>query len=66
MNTQKKNRKVFGIKNLTGTMICMFKEMNTYTFGKIMKIVRKIDIKLATAKNRINYLVSEPNYRATK
>ena len=36
-------------------MICMFKEMNTYTFGKIKKNVRKIDIKLATAKNTINY-----------
>ena len=54
------------IKKKTGTMICMFKEMNTYTFGKIKKNVRKIDIKLATAKNTINYLVSEPDYRTTK
>ena len=41
--------------------------MNNVAFGKTMEIVRKHrDIKSAKTKNRRNYLVSEPNYHATK
>ena len=36
-------------------------------FGKIMENMRKHrDMKLATAENRKNYLVSEPRYHTTK
>ena len=44
-----------------------FKLMNNCVFGKTMKNVRKDrDIKLVTIDNRINQLVSEPNYHTTK
>ena len=40
--------------------------MNNADFGKTMKNVRKQkDIKLLTIERRMNYLVSEANYRAT-
>ena len=35
-------------------------------FGKTMENLKKIDMKLVTTKRRRNYLVSEPNYHATK
>ena len=39
--------------------------MNNADFGKTMKNVRKQkDIKLLTIERRMNYLVSEANYRA--
>ena len=41
--------------------------MNNSVFGKTMESVRKHrDIKLATISKRRRYLVSEPNYHATK
>ena len=41
--------------------------MNNAVFGETMKYVRKHrDIKLITTERRRNYLVSEPNYHATK
>ena len=41
--------------------------MNNSVFGKSMESVRKHqDINLVTTKVRRNYLVFEPNYRATK
>ena len=41
--------------------------MNNALFGKTMENVRKHrDIKFVTTKTRRNYLVSEPNYHATK
>ena len=41
--------------------------MNNAAFGKIMENMRKHrDMKLATAENRKNYLVSEPRYHTTK
>ena len=44
-----------------------FKLMNNSVFGKTMKNVRKHgDIKLATADEKRNKLVSEPNYHTTK
>ena len=44
-----------------------FKLMNNFVFGKIMENVRKNrDIKLVATDKRINQLVSEPNYHATK
>ena len=44
-----------------------FKLINNAVFGKTMKNVRKhIDIKLVITERRRNYLVSEPNYYATK
>ena len=40
-----------------------FKLMNNSVFGKTIENVRKHrDIKSVTIENRINYLVSEPNY----
>ena len=35
-------------------------------FGKTMQNLKNIDMKLVTTKRRRNYLVSEPNYHATK
>ena len=44
-----------------------FELMNNAVFRKTMKNVRKHrDIKLVTTDRRRNYLVSEPNYHATK
>ena len=44
-----------------------FKPMNNSVFGKTMKNVRKHrDIKLVTTEEKINKLVSEPNYYTTK
>ena len=41
--------------------------MNNAVFGKTMEDVRKHRyIKLVTTERRRNYLVSEPNYHATK
>ena len=41
--------------------------MNNSVFGKTMESVRKHrDIKLETISKRRRYLVSEPNYHATK
>ena len=41
--------------------------MNNAVFGKTMEKARKHrDIKLVTIERRRNYLVSEPNYHATK
>ena len=41
--------------------------MNNALFGKTMENVRKHrDIKFVTTKTRRDYLVSEPNYHATK
>ena len=43
------------------------KLMNNSVFGKMMENVRKNrDIKLVTADEKRNKLVSEPNYHATK
>ena len=45
----------------------VFKSLNNYIFGKMMKNVRKPrDIKLVTTDKRINQLASEPNYHTTK
>ena len=45
----------------------VFKSINNYIFGKMMKNVRKSrDIKLVTTDKRINQLASEPNYHTTK
>ena len=44
-----------------------FKFINNVGFGKTMENVRiHKDIKLATTERGRNYLVSEPNYHATK
>ena len=44
-----------------------FKLMNNSVFGKTMENMRKHrDIKLVTADEEINKLVSEPNYHTTK
>ena len=44
-----------------------FKSMNNSVFGKTMKNVRKhIDIKLVATDEKINQLVSEPNYHTSK
>ena len=44
-----------------------FKSMNNSVFGKTMKNVRKHrDIKLAATDEKINQLVSEPNYHTSK
>ena len=44
-----------------------FKLMINPVFGKTMENVRKYrDTKLVTAERRRNYLLSEPNYNATK
>ena len=44
-----------------------FKLMNNAVFGKTIANVRNHrDIKLVTTERTRNYLVSEPNYRATK
>ena len=43
-----------------------FKLMNNSVFGKTMKNVRKLDIKLVATDKRGNRLVSEPNYHAIK
>ena len=41
--------------------------MNDAAFGRAMENVRKNrNIKLVTTERRKNYLVSEPNYHATK
>ena len=41
--------------------------MNNSAFGKTMESVRKHrDIKLVTTDEKINKLVSEPNYHTTK
>ena len=43
------------------------KLMNNAVFGKTVENVRKHrDMKLITTEGRRNYLVSEPNYHATK
>ena len=43
------------------------KLMNNSVFGKTVENVRKHrDMKLITTEGRRNYLVSEPNYHATK
>ena len=43
------------------------KLMNNAIFGKSMENLRKHrDIKLATTERKRNYLVSEPNFHATK
>ena len=44
-----------------------FKLKNNAVFGKTMENVRKHrNIKLVTRQRRSNYLVSKPNYHATK
>ena len=44
-----------------------FKLMNNFVFGKTMENARKLrDIKLVTADEKRNKLVSEPNYHTTK
>ena len=44
-----------------------FKSMNNSVFGKTMKNVRKHrDIKLVATDEKINQLVSEPNYHTSK
>ena len=44
-----------------------FKLMNNAVFGKTMKIARRHrDIRLDTTDRTMSYLVSEPNYHATK
>ena len=44
-----------------------FKSMNNSVFGKTMKNVRKHrNIKLAAKDEKINQLVSEPNYHTSK
>ena len=44
-----------------------FKSMNNSVFGKTMKNVRKHrNIKLAATDEKINQLVSEPNYHTSK
>ena len=41
--------------------------MNNAVFGKTMKIARRHrDIRLVTTDRTMSYLVSEPNYHATK
>ena len=44
-----------------------FKLMNNSVYGKTMENVRNHrDIKLVTTDKKINQLISEPNYHATK
>ena len=44
-----------------------FKLMNNAVFGKAMEnIIKNRDIKLVTTERKINFLVWEPNYNATK